>query len=85
MKSLQQIEYGAQGYGSYFVLSIMDKYYKKDLSFEEGKALMKRCMEEVQRRLLLNTPNFVVKVVDKEGTRRISLQDVKVEDNQMKD
>lgn len=37
---------------------------------------MKQCMEEVQKRLVLNAPKFIVKVVDKEGTRKISLKDV---------
>lgn len=73
LSSMQKVPYGAHGYGSYFSLSIIDKYYKKDLSVNEGLGLMKKCINEVQTRLLLNTPQFIVKIVDKNGAREIAL------------
>ncbi|CAG8558387.1 3449_t:CDS:2 [Paraglomus occultum] len=63
--------YGAHGYAAHFLFSIFDRYHRPDLSFEEGKALMKRCINELQKRFLINLPNFTVKVVDKDGIREI--------------
>lgn len=73
LASMQQLPYAAMGYGSYFVYSIMDKYHKPNLSFEDAKILMQMCIDEVKKRLVLNTPKFIVKVVDKDGTRLVDL------------
>lgn len=75
LSSMQPVEYGAHGYGSYFALSTMDKYYHKDLSLDEAKDLMKKCLTEIKKRLVVNAPNFIVKVVDKDGTREVDLGD----------
>lgn len=65
--------YAAQGYGSYFCLSIMDKYHKPDLSLDEAKALMKKCIDELATRFIINYKQFDVQVVDAEGIREVSL------------
>lgn len=75
LASMQPVQYGAHGYGSYFALSTMDKYYHKDLSLEEGKDLMKKCLTEIKKRLVLNAPKFVVKLVDKNGIQEVDLGD----------
>ena len=51
----------------------MDKYYRKGLNLEEGTKLMGKCISEVQRRLVLNSPKFVVKIVDKNGSRLLDV------------
>jgi 20S proteasome alpha/beta subunit len=71
--TLQQIPYGAQGYSSYFVLSVFDKLYRKDLTFDEGKAAVKAALEQIKRRFAISPRGFIVKVVDKDGIRRIEL------------
>jgi 20S proteasome alpha/beta subunit len=71
--TLQPIPYGAQGYASYFVLSVFDKLYKKDLTFEEGKQVVKAAIEQIKRRFTVNPREFITKVVDKDGIRRIEL------------
>lgn len=47
---LHKLDFTAQGYASYFVLSIMDRYYRKDMSFDEGMELIRKCIAEVQKR-----------------------------------
>lgn len=73
LASCQKVEYGVQGYGSYFSYSILDAYYKKDMTLDEGIELLKKCIGEVQKRLMVNTPKFIVKVVDANGIRPIHL------------
>ncbi|KAG2393398.1 hypothetical protein C9374_006929 [Naegleria lovaniensis] len=73
LSSLQEVKYGAHGYGSYFVLSVLDKYYKDDMNVNECLDVLRKCVQEIQKRLLLNTPSFIVKIVDKYGSREVDL------------
>jgi 20S proteasome subunit beta 4 len=73
LSSMQSVQYGAHGYGSYFALAAMDKYYHKDFTLDEGKDLMKKCLMEIKKRLVVNAPNFIVKLVDKDGVREVDL------------
>ena len=45
----------------------MDRHYKSDMTRQQAYNLMIECVKEVQKRLVLNLPNFAVIVVDKEG------------------
>lgn len=47
LASLQKVPFGAHGYGSFFSLSIMDRYYKPDLSRAEARELLQKCIDEV--------------------------------------
>mmetsp|Transcript_21672 Transcript_21672/g.37317 ORF Transcript_21672/g.37317 Transcript_21672/m.37317 type:complete len:200 (+) Transcript_21672:109-708(+) len=67
--TLHQMPFAAQGYCSYFVLSTLDRYYKKNMSLEEAIEVMKKAISEVKSRFLINQPNFIMKVADKDGVR----------------
>lgn len=69
LASMSKVEYTAHGYCAYFCLSILDKYYKPDLSLEEGLDIIDKCIAELRDRFIINSPQFVVKVVDKNGPR----------------
>ncbi|CAH3110401.1 proteasome subunit beta type-2-like [Pocillopora damicornis] len=73
LASLQKIPFAAHGYGSFFSLSILDRYYKPGLSREEATELLKKCIEEVQRRFLVRLPDFFVRIVDKDGVHDVSI------------
>lgn len=60
------------GYGSYFVLSLFDKMWKKDLSQDEALEMMKKGIQEVKARLVTAPPRYIVKVIDKDGTRVVA-------------
>eukprot|EP01105_Mastigella_eilhardi_P022436 TRINITY_DN5517_c0_g1_i1.p2 TRINITY_DN5517_c0_g1~~TRINITY_DN5517_c0_g1_i1.p2 ORF type:complete len:202 (+),score=69.31 TRINITY_DN5517_c0_g1_i1:46-651(+) len=61
--SMHKVPYAAHGYGSFFVMGIFDKYWRPDMTLAEGIELMKVVVQEVQRRLVLNTPSFYVKAI----------------------
>ena len=42
-----------------------------DMTQDEAYKLFQACVAEVQKRLILNLPNFGVQVVDKDGIRRM--------------
>lgn len=76
--TLQKIPFGAQGYCSYFVMSIFDKFYKKDMSLEEGLLLMDKVLKQIKTRFTVSPHGFIVKKITKEG---ISVVDMKEEAN----
>eukprot|EP00696_Hemimastix_kukwesjijk_P017428 gnl/Hemi2/6108_TR2111_c0_g1_i1.p1 gnl/Hemi2/6108_TR2111_c0_g1~~gnl/Hemi2/6108_TR2111_c0_g1_i1.p1 ORF type:complete len:193 (-),score=67.68 gnl/Hemi2/6108_TR2111_c0_g1_i1:204-782(-) len=71
LASMHKMKHGAHGYGAYFALSILDRYYHQKMQLPEAVALMKQCIAEVKLRLVMNAPNFVLKVVDKDGVRLV--------------
>jgi 20S proteasome subunit beta 4 len=73
MGALQKVNKGAQGYGAYFVLSILDRYWNEGLTESEGVEIMKMCVAEIKRRLLLDKSTFIIKIVDKNGVRVVDI------------
>merc|ERR1712125_7221 len=69
LASLQKMPYGIQGHASYFLLSILDKEYHPNLSEEEARTIINNCITELKTRFLINSPNFIIKIVDKDGIR----------------
>ncbi|KAJ1551215.1 Proteasome subunit beta type-2 [Nowakowskiella sp. JEL0078] len=68
----QKMPFAAQGYAAYFVMSTMDRYWRPDLSLEEARVLLQKCLDELKTRFIGNLPEFLIKVVDKDGVRIIA-------------
>lgn len=60
---IDQVPYGAHGYGSNFTLSVMDRDYVKGLSVDEAVAIIEKCIKELHTRFLIAQTNFVIKVI----------------------
>ncbi|KAH0785935.1 proteasome subunit beta type-2 [Histomonas meleagridis] len=71
--TLQKIPFGAQGYCSYFVLSVFDKYYKPDMTLDEGKELMKKALDQIKQRFTIAPHGFIVKQIDANGIQKITI------------
>ncbi|XP_040193247.1 proteasome subunit beta type-2 [Rana temporaria] len=67
LAALAKAPFAAHGYGALLTLSILDRYYKPDLTREEAVELLKRCVTELQKRFILSLPSFTVRVIDKDG------------------
>ncbi|KAE8717621.1 Proteasome subunit beta type-2-B [Hibiscus syriacus] len=67
--TLHKVDKGAFGYGSYFFLSMMDRHYHSNMTVEEAIDLVDKCIMEIRSRLVVAPPNFVIKIVDKDGAR----------------
>ena len=65
--ALADVFYTAHGYGSLFVLSILDRFYRPDMTKEEVEELLKKCITVVQERLAINLPSFSYYFVDETG------------------
>uniref|UniRef100_G3MNI5 Proteasome subunit beta n=1 Tax=Amblyomma maculatum TaxID=34609 RepID=G3MNI5_AMBMU len=73
--TLHKIDKGAFGYGSYFSLAMMDRHYHNGMSLEEAVDLADKCIMEIRSRLVVAPPNFVIKIVDKDGARQYAMRE----------
>jgi len=71
--TLVEVPFAAHGYGSYFCLSLLDKYHNPEADVEEGLATLRRCLDEVSKRLVVDPGKYKVKIVDKDGVRELEL------------
>jgi 20S proteasome subunit beta 4 len=55
----------AHNYGGFFSTAILDNKYRDDMTREEAYDLLKDCVHEIKKRLIINMPNFHVKIVEK--------------------
>ena len=49
------------------------RYHDPEASLEEGLATLRRCIDEVSKRLVVSPGKYKVKVVDKDGVRELEL------------
>ena len=70
--TLQQVNKGAQGYAGYFVNSVLDQHFTKDMTLEQGIAAVKDCIKELRVRFMINQHNFIGKVATKDGIKLIN-------------
>jgi len=67
LASMIKPPFAAHGYGGFFTTSIMDRCYRPDLTKDEAYNLLTECVKEIQKRLIVNLPNFSVTMIDKDG------------------
>lgn len=69
MASLQKVQFGAHGYASSFCLSIMDRETKPGMTEADAMQVIDHCIHEIHTRFLISQPNFMIKIIDKDGVR----------------
>ncbi|PKI83071.1 proteasome endopeptidase complex [Malassezia vespertilionis] len=71
--TLVKVPYAAQGYAAYLTLSTMDRYHRPDMNIDEGLDLLRRCIDELKKRFIIDVGQFTVHVIDDDGTRVVAL------------
>ncbi|KAK9487067.1 nucleophile aminohydrolase [Lipomyces starkeyi] len=71
LASRAQVPYAAHGYAAYYTLSLLDRWYKKDLSLEEGMKIMEMCVKELRTRLPIDFKGIQIKIIDRDGVRTV--------------
>lgn len=69
MAALQKVKFGAHGHAASFCLSTMDAEYKAGLDEAGALKIIDACIDEIHTRFLIAQPNFMIKVIDKDGVR----------------
>jgi len=72
--AMVELPFAIHGYGSFFALSIMDRYYRPGMSVTEATELLVKCIDEIRTRFIVNLPTFKVRMVDKNGIT--NMQDI---------
>lgn len=68
--SMAKVNKAAHSYAGNFVLGILDKEWKLDLTEKEGLKVVKKCIAEIRQRFALGRlDEFTIKVVNKDGVR----------------
>jgi len=62
-----KLPYAAHGYAQYYCLSILDKHHHPDIDLEQGRKILRMCVEELVRRLPVDFKGVNVKVITKTG------------------
>ena len=68
--ALDKVPFAVQGYASHFCLATMDRFYRPNMTLEEAKFVLKKCLHELRERFVVNFADFTIKVIDKNGIRR---------------
>jgi len=71
LASMVELPYAIHGYGSLFALSIMDRFYRENMSVAEATELLGKCIDEIRTRLIINLPTFKVRMVDRNGIKNM--------------
>ncbi|KAN0062033.1 Proteasome subunit beta type-4 [Thecaphora frezii] len=71
--TMATVPFAAHGYGAFFALSTLDRYHRPDMNLEEGLELLKRCINELKTRFIVDLGTFTVRVIDRDGARVVEL------------
>lgn len=71
LANAKSVRYAGQGYGGMFCNSIFDRYYHENITQDEAYDIFKKCVKEIQKRLIINLPNFKISVVGKDGVKHL--------------
>lgn len=69
--ALQNVAFGAHGLASRFALSLLDNGFREGMSLDEARDLMETCFRQLERRYLVSSVGFSMKVVDGDGCRDV--------------
>ena len=78
--TMAEMPFGAHGYGSHFILGILDREHRPDMTLRQAKELMKKCFSEIQQRLIINLPTFSYYVIGEDGISDRQLYDSRRDD-----
>jgi len=72
--ALQNVSFGAHGLASRFALSLLDNGFREGMSLDEARELMEKCFRQLERRYLVSSVGFPMKVVDRDGCRDVACE-----------
>lgn len=73
MGTMQRVSYGAHGYASYFVSSIMANSYTNELTLDQALEIAKQCVFELRKRMMVAQDHFMAKLVTAEGIKTLTV------------
>jgi len=74
--TMSKMPFGIHGYAGFISTSVFDRGYNPDATVDEALSLLRKSIEQVQKRLIINMPVFAVSLLDKNGIK--NLPDIKI-------
>ncbi|KAJ1967887.1 Proteasome subunit beta type-2, partial [Dimargaris verticillata] len=71
--AMTKIPYAAHGYAAFYCMSVFDRYYDEDLTLDDAKDIIRKCLGEIERRFIINLSSFSIKLINKDGISEITL------------
>lgn len=71
--TLAEVPFAAHGYGAMFTMGTLDRYHRPDMDLEEGLALLRKCIDELKKRFIVDLGTWKVRVIDRQGIKEITL------------
>jgi len=65
--SMSKVNFTAQGYSAYFSLSVLDRFWKKNMTVDEAREMMKLCVEQLKQRFIIKSQKYKLVVIDGTG------------------
>lgn len=76
---MSELPFAIHGYGQFVSTSIMDRFYRPDMSRDEAVDLMRKVVSEIHKRLIISMPAFKLIAIDKDGIN--NLPDIRMDVN----
>ena len=73
LATMHKVNSSGHGYGGMFSVSLFDKYWAPNMSKAQAVDLVKKCVAEIQERLVVAPENFLVKFVGKNGIEAMTM------------
>lgn len=71
--TLAEVPFAAHGYAAMFTMGLLDRYHRPDMSLDEGLDLLRRCINELKRRFIVDLSQWKVRVIDRQGVTEVTL------------
>jgi 20S proteasome subunit beta 4 len=71
--TMAEVPFAAHGYGAMFTMGTMDRYHRPDMSLDEGLDLLRKCVDELKKRFIVDMGTWKVRVIDRQGITEVSL------------
>jgi 20S proteasome subunit beta 4 len=70
---MHKVNSSGHGYGGMFSLSLFDKHWVPNMSKQQSLQLVRKCVAEIQERLVVAPEKFLVKFVGKDGIEQLTM------------
>ena len=70
---MHKVNSSGHGYGGMFSLSLFDKHWVPNMSRAQSLELVKKCVAEIQERLVVAPEKFLIKIVSEKGVEQMTM------------
>lgn len=74
--TMADVPYAAHGYGSFFILGILDRLHRPNMTRSEGIDLLEKCVREIHQRFMINLASFSYYIISNDGFSERSFKNI---------